>query len=222
MEQTESIAVLLSGGLDSAILTGLLSESHARIYPLYVRCGFVWEQAEEAHARRFLDALARPVVANLRVFDLPVADLLADHWSVTGRDVPDASTPDEAVFLPGRNLLLLAKPALWCHRAGVGQIALGPLKSNPFPDSTPTFYEAFQALFNQAVGGQLRILRPLEHRTKTEVMQTGQDLPLQWTFSCLQPVDGLHCGRCNKCAERRRAFRAVRVVDRTRYANPVG
>lgn len=222
MEPLESIAVLVSGGLDSAILTARLAEQHPRVYPLYIRCGFVWEQAELAHARRFLEALNSRVVAELRVFDLPVADLLPDHWSVTGREVPDSDTPDQAVFLPGRNLLLLAKPALWCHQGGIGQLALGPLKSNPFPDSTPAFYEAYQAVVNQALEGQIRILRPLENLSKAEVMRMGRDLPLEWTFSCLQPVDGLHCGRCNKCAERRRAFRASGLEDRTRYVLSAG
>jgi 7-cyano-7-deazaguanine synthase len=99
---------------------------------------------------------------------------------------------------------------------------LGPLKSNPFPDSTPAFYVAYEALFNQALGGELQILRPLEQLTKGEVMQLGRDLPLELTFSCLQPVDGLHCGRCNKCAERRRAFREAGLEDPTRYLTSDG
>jgi 7-cyano-7-deazaguanine synthase len=218
----ESIAVLLSGGLDSAILAARLADRYSRVFPLYVRCGFVWEEAEEWHARRFLEALDRPGFADLRAFDMPVGDLLADHWSVTGDGVPDGHTPDEAVFLPGRNVLLLAKPALWCHRNEVGRLALGPLKSNPFPDSTPAFYEAYQAALNQAVKGNLQVLRPLERLTKSDVMRMGRDLPLEQTFSCIHPVDRLHCGRCNKCAERRGAFRSVDLADPTCYADSTG
>ena len=34
-------------------------------------------------------------------------------------------------------------------------------------------------------------------------MALGRGLPLELTFSCIAPVAGQHCGRCNKCAERR-------------------
>ena len=54
--------------------------------------------------------------------------------------VADADTPDDAVFLPGRNVLLLAKPLLWCLLNGVRELATAPLASNPFPDATPEFY----------------------------------------------------------------------------------
>jgi 7-cyano-7-deazaguanine synthase len=47
----------------------------------------------------------------------------------------------------------------------------------------------------------------------------GDGLPLELTFSCLRPVGGLHCGRCNKCAERRRGFAEAGLPDPTQYAN---
>jgi 7-cyano-7-deazaguanine synthase len=49
-------------------------------------------------------------------------------------------------------------------------------------------------------------------------MALGRDMPLELTFSCLAPVAGLHCGRCNKCAERQAAFRDAGIDDRTEYA----
>jgi 7-cyano-7-deazaguanine synthase len=50
-------------------------------------------------------------------------------------------------------------------------------------------------------------------------MQLGRDMPLELTFSCIDPVDGLHCGRCNKCAERQKAFRSIDLEDPTRYGS---
>ena len=38
-------------------------------------------------------------------------------------------------------------------------------------------------------------------------MALGRGLPLELTFSCISPLRGLHCGHCNKCAERQAAFR---------------
>ncbi|MBI4343187.1 MAG: 7-cyano-7-deazaguanine synthase, partial [Candidatus Omnitrophica bacterium] len=69
-----------------------------------------------------------------------------------------------------------------------------------------------------ALGVPLRILTPLRRLTKVEVIQRSREAPLALTFSCLRPRGRRHCGRCNKCAERQRAFRQARVADPTRYA----
>ena len=60
--------------------------------------------------------------------------------------MPDDKTPDEAVFLPGRNVLLLAKPLVWCHLNKVPELALAPLGSNPFADATAEFFTAITGL----------------------------------------------------------------------------
>ena len=52
---------------------------------------------------------------------------------------------------------------------------------------------------------------------KVEVMRLGRGLPLELTFSCIQPREEGHCGRCNKCAERQHAFREAQLSDPTRY-----
>jgi 7-cyano-7-deazaguanine synthase len=148
---------------------------------------------------------------------LPVADLYGKHWSLTGQGVPDAETPDAAVFLPGRNVLLLSKAILWCHLHAVGAVALAPLGSNPFPDATPEFFTAYEDVLSRAVGGAVRVLRPYATLHKTEVMHRGRGLPLELTFSCIRPAAKRHCGRCNKCAERRRAFAEAGLADPTSY-----
>src|SRR6516164_225642 len=96
------LAVLVSGGLDSAILLGEACHRHPTVYPLYVRFGLAWEDVELAHLRRFVSALDVPALAPLVPLEMPVADLYGTHWSITGKNVPGADTPDEAVFLPGR------------------------------------------------------------------------------------------------------------------------
>jgi 7-cyano-7-deazaguanine synthase len=211
------LAVLISGGLDSAILLAEALREHDAVYPLYVRSGLYWEAAELRHLRRYLEAVYRPSLQPLHVLDLPVADLYGNHWSITGRDVPDSGSADEAVFLPGRNVLLLAKALLWCHLHQVPEVALAPLGANPFPDATPAFFNAFQEIVNHAVGGAVQVSRPYATLRKVEVMQRGRGLPLELTFSCIHPVDGRHCGRCNKCAERQHAFAAAGLIDKTEY-----
>jgi 7-cyano-7-deazaguanine synthase len=218
MSTIPPVAVLVSGGLDSAVLVGERLADASRVQPLYVRCGLFWEPTELDHLRRFLAAVAAPNLRPLHVFDLPVRDLYGDHWSLTGRGVPGAETRDEAVFLPGRNVLLLAKALLWCHLHGVAGIQLAPLEANPFPDATPEFFADYAAAVNRAVGGRVRVGLPYRGLHKAEVLGRGRALPLGLTFSCIRPRDDRHCGACNKCAERRAAFAAAGLPDPTVYA----
>ena len=198
-----------------------------------------WEEAELRHLRRFLVAASllaaghsskgprhpgaasrlAATVRPLTVLDLPVRDLYGEHWSTTGRTVPGAATRDAAVYLPGRNLLLLAKAAVFCARHGIGTIAIGSLDRNPFPDATPRFFRKFAAAAGAALGVRWRVTAPFRRLTKEQVIRRGArlGLPLQLSFSCLAPRAGRHCGHCNKCAERQQAFRALGLRDPTRY-----
>lgn len=213
------IAVLVSGGVDSAVLCVDLLGDFSEVFPIYVRFGLRWEGVELAHLQRFLGAVARPGLMPLSVFEEPVADVYGRHWSTGESDVPGAETPDGAVYLPGRNLLLTAKAAVWCRLREVDYLALGTLKANPFADSSDAFFRDMESAANRALDGGLRIIRPFAGLSKREVILRGEGLPLELTFSCLDPVGGLHCGLCNKCAERQKGFREVIVIDRTPYAS---
>ncbi len=216
-ESTSSRAILISGGLDSAILLGDELRREGSVFPLYIRCGLAWEHVELDYLRRYLAALARPALQPLTILDQPVADIYGSHWSITGAQVPSATDPDEMVFLPGRNVLLLSKAMMWCHLHRVPSIALGSLQTNPFPDATPAFFAALQNVVNQAITGNVQIALPFASMKKSAVMRLGKGLPLEHSFSCIQPTSGLHSGRCNKCAERIEAFRSAEMVDPTSY-----
>ncbi|OJW22609.1 MAG: 7-cyano-7-deazaguanine synthase [Planctomycetales bacterium 71-10] len=217
--EATTVAVLVSGGIESAVLVATMLDRYERVRPIYVRCGLRWEGVELAAARSFLAAIAREGLEPLVVLDEPIRDVYGPHWSTDGPDVPDAESPDEAVYLPGRNLLLTVKAAVWCRLRGATALALGSLGSNPFPDSTDEFFRGLESVLSRAMSGGPRLLRPFAGLHKPEVVRRGAGLPLEKTFSCIRPVDRLHCGRCNKCAERRQGFREAGVADLTLYAD---
>lgn len=217
--EREPVAVLVSGGLDSCILVGELSRTSPRVTPIYIRFGLVWEPIEERSLSRFLAALSAPNIDPVKIFEMPIRAVYGDHWSTTGQATPDAESADEAVYLPGRNLLLVVQAAIWCHLAGIRTLALGPLAGNSFPDATDGFFETWQAAINAALQGSLTLVRPYRRYSKLEVLRRGADMPLAQTLSCIHPIGDLHCGRCNKCAERQRGFAAAGMVDPTEYGN---
>ena len=214
---TAPTGLLLSGGLDSCILLGRLLHEGRRVRPLYVRSQLVWQREEFQAAKRFLEAVGCPLLEDLVVLDLPLEDLYEDHWSVTGHETPDAVSPDSAVYLPGRNALLIIKAVLWCRLHGIDRLALAVLASNPFADATPEFFNDFESALHRATGGRVRIVRPFAQLDKRQVMDLGRELPLELTFSCIAPVAGAHCGLCNKCAERNAAFSLIDADDPTKY-----
>lgn len=210
--------LLVSGGLDSCILLGHLLRRQWQVQPFYIRCGLFWESAERKALGRYLAEMAEPGLEDLVELDLPLADLYRDHWSVTGAEPPGTTSPAEAVYLPGRNALLAIKAALWCQLHGIGRLALGVLSSNPFTDAGAAFFGNLESTLNTGPVGRVQIVRPFAGFDKRRVMELGRDLPLELTFSCIAPTDGMHCGQCNKCAERQAAFGLVSLADPTRYA----
>lgn len=211
-------AVLVSGGLDSAILLAEMVEKQIpKVYPLFIRCGLHWENTELVYLKKFTNAIKSKNLENLVILDVPVGDLYKNHWSLTAQNVPDLNTPDEAVFLPGRNVLLTAKALLWCNLNKVGSLSLGVLESNPFPDATDDFFRNITDTVNQSVLGNVKLIRPYAGMHKTDVLKSGMNFPLEYTFSCIRPINDLHCGKCNKCAERIKGFQQASIKDPTVY-----
>jgi 7-cyano-7-deazaguanine synthase len=212
---------MVSGGLDSAVLLADAARN-APVQPMYVAVGFAWEAEELGMAGRLL---ASPRMSrNIR----PVAVLRFDmrdvypttHWAVRG-EPPAFDTPDEDVYIEGRNVVLLAKAAVFCARAKLPRILMGPLAGNPFPDASQTFFEAMGRALSIGLAAPVEIAAPFARLHKQEVIELGRtlDVPLELTLSCMQPRDGMHCGRCSKCRERRDGFRLAGVEDPTVYAS---
>ena len=214
------IAVLASGGLDSAVQLADLARENT-VFPVYVAAGLAWEAREQAALRAYLDAVACDNLKPLTVLDMPSRGLYGgEHWSVSG-NAPAYEAPDETVYIPGRNVLLIGVTAVWCALNNVDAVAIGSLDGNPFPDATPAFFQDYGRLLSTALDHPLQVIAPYRRLHKPQIIAQFPDLPLHVTLTCMAPVerDGvtLHCGACNKCRERREAFAAAGVADLTSY-----
>ena len=216
-------AVLFSGGLDSTVLLASEIGAGSPALPIHIRSGLAWESAEARAISRLLDG---PPFAGevwpLATLRLDMQDVYPpSHWALTGR-APEYHTPDEDVYLEGRNITLIAKAGVLCARAGISRLVLGPLAGNPFPDATPVFLEAMGRAMSLGLEHTLEIAAPFLSRTKAEVIRLGLELgvPLAATLSCMSPDGDRHCGRCSKCRERQEAFAAAGVADLTVYEEP--
>lgn len=220
-EGNQTAAVLFSAGLDSAVLLAVAAGRFSAVQPIYVSAGLAWERAELTSARRLLAeppyaGVVRPLVS----LSVDMRDIYpSEHWAIRGV-APAFDTPDEDVYIDGRNVVLLSKAAVYMARAQLTRVLLGPLAGNPFPDATPEFFDLMGRALSAGLDVPIAIEAPFSSLHKAEVIRLGASLgvPFALTLSCMQPVDGLHCGRCSKCRERREAFLSADVDDRTDYA----
>lgn len=215
----QATAVLCSAGLDSAVLAASESVAGA-IQPIYVSVGFAWEAAEAAMLERLLASPPFRAAAGAARLAVDMRDVYPpSHWAVRG-EPPAYDTPDADVYLPGRNAVLLAKAAVYCAHRELTRIALGTLAGNPFPDATPTFFDAMSRALSLGLAHEITIEAPLAAARKSEVIRLGVELgvPFELTMSCMRPRGDRHCGRCSKCRERRDAFSEIGVTDPASYA----
>src|SRR5437660_5319142 len=198
-------AVLLSGGLDSAVLLAdEIHRSRGDVQPIYVSVGLAWESAERVAIAQLV--ASRPFASHVRTLaslSVDVRDVYAaTHWAIGGRP-PAYHTPDEDVYLPGRNIILLGKAGVYCAAAKLDRLVLGTLAHNPFPDATPEFRDAMARALTLGLAHALRIDAPYASTSKADVIRRGAALgvPFELTLSCMAPPQSairdprfaLHC-----------------------------
>ena len=217
-EKNQGTAVLLSGGLDSAVLLAHAAREGA-VQPIYVSVGLAWEERERAAVAALLRSGAAPGAGPVAALRADMQDVYPDtHWAIQGR-APAYHAPDEDVHIEGRNIVLLAKAAVFMARAGLPRVLIGLLAGNPFPDASPEYFDAMARALSIGLATPIAIEAPFAKMRKADVIRLGVELgvPLELSLSCMQPHGRVHCGRCSKCRERIEAFREAGVPDPTRY-----
>lgn len=216
-QKSGKACVLVSGGIESSVLLWDAASRYESVTPVYVQNHLRWEYAELFCLKNFLRHIRSDKLKNLKIIDLFINDLYGSHWSITGTKVPGANSKDEDVYLPGRNIALLTKVAIFASLQDVPFIEVGVLKSNPFSDGSKAFFSKISEVFSLGLNKEIMVHAPFLKYKKEEVIVMGKKLPLEITFSCINPKGYEHCGDCNKCVERKKAFFAAGIFDKTKY-----
>ncbi len=219
VSKEDKVAVLTSSGIDSLALLAYFSRNAGRVFPLYIACGFRWEESELFHLKKFLRALKVQNIEPLTMLASPLKDIYGSHWSVTGVKVPAAKSKPNDLFLPARNVFLLSKGALFCGVNQIGYLGIGLGRGYPFEDGKFNFLRQCESVFSISNRAEIKIETPFIEKSRDEILHQARDFGLEYSFSCLAPKAHQHCGECFKCNERRRAFAKSGIKDKAVYYN---
>ena len=188
------IVTLVSGGIDSTLMSLMAYEVGATLFPLFIHYGQLgaekeWEACQELHER----------------FNLPPVTRM--DLSGFGKIIPSGLTNsklrvNEDAFLPGRNLLFVLMGAAHAYRVQANSIAIGLL--NPadrlFPDQTMDFLQEAEKVIETAMERRIRVLAPLINFSKTDILAMASERGITHTYSCHSGGEE-PCGVCIACVE---------------------
>ena len=219
----KNAVVLLSGGMDSAVVLAMAREQGYACHALSVRYGQRHTSELDAAARvaQALGAVAHKIV-HVDLRSIGGSALTADI------DVPEAGGPGIPVtYVPARNTIMLSVALGWAEVLGSADLFCGvnAVDYSGYPDCRPEFVAAFERLASVATkagveGAGFRVHAPLMRMGKAGIVREGLRLGVDFaqTVSCYQAdADGLACRHCDACRLRAEGFIAAGVPDPTRY-----
>jgi 7-cyano-7-deazaguanine synthase len=220
----DAIVVLVSGGLDSLVVAGMVRKAGYRLFALTIDYN-QRHRVELDAAARVAQALGaeRHVVMPLDLTRFGGSALTDDSIAVPKAGV-EPGIP--VTYVPARNTIFLSLALGWAEAVGARHIGIGvnALDYSGYPDCRPDFIHAFEAMAASATkagveGKALTIHTPLIAMSKAEIARACVDLGLDpgISWSCYDPTpDGHPCGLCDSCRLREKGFAEAGLVDTAR------
>ena len=221
--------VLVSGGMDSAVVAASARAQGFDVYALSVAYGqrHLSELAAAGRVARMIGAAQHKTVdVDLRsIGGSALTDDIAVPTDDDGHEIGGGDIP--STYVPARNTIMLSVALGWAEVLGARDIFCGvnAVDYSGYPDCRPAFVEAFERLANLATkagveGGGLRVQAPLMRMTKADIVREGVRLGVDFsqTVSCYQAdAEGRACGHCDACRLRALGFIEAGIPDSTRY-----
>ena len=222
--------VLVSGGMDSAVVLAIAREAGFDVHALSVRYGQRHTSELDAAARvaATLGAVAhKTVTVDLR--SIGGSSLTADIDVPTDDDGHVMGVGIPSTYVPARNTIMLSVALGWAEVLGSTDLFCGvnAVDYSGYPDCRPEFIAGFEALANLATkagveGQRFQVHAPLMRMSKADIVREGMRLGVDFaqTVSCYQAdADGRACRHCDACRLRKQGFDEAGVADPTRYAD---
>lgn len=210
--------ILFSGGLDSTVVLALALEKKRECYALSFDYG-------QKHACELKSAatIAAYYGISHSIISIP-CDVFKQSSLVSHLRNPEQRSLDHilsggipSTYVPARNTLFLAYGLGYCESMNAEELHFGPNRSDAccYPDCTPKYLSLFAELMKyatkQSTEGKTPVLvTPCLEWDKEEIIRQGIRLkaPLEMTWSCYSPLEGLPCKKCDACILRQKGLEA--------------
>jgi 7-cyano-7-deazaguanine synthase len=218
MTKKNKCVVILSGGPDSSVVAFWAKNNGYDVHALTFKYGQIAEK-EVSHATLVSQSLKIPI----KIIDLgSLKDIFEGVTSLCDRHIEMTSTFSQPIIVPFRNAIFLSIATAYAISIGADWIFYGAQRSDRafYPDCRKEFYKSFQKTARLGTGTNMHIEAPFSDLTKAEVIRLGTKLgvPLHLTWSCYLDKEK-HCGKCESCTNRKKAFKEAGVPDPTEYLN---
>lgn len=222
-KEPKRCVVLLSGGIDSAVLLySLVSEYEC--YPLTIDYG-QRHSKEIVAARNICEARDHNLLLRHKCLNLQILQALLPSVLTGVGDVPEGFYTEESMkstVVPGRNLIFLAIAAGYAEGIGAYGVAYAAHSEDHYlyPDCRPEFVRATSEAIHRSTDYEVSLLAPFVNMSKADIVKLGAKftVPYKMTWSCYKGSEK-HCGKCGTCVERREAFIKADITDPTEYEN---
>ena len=217
MKQTKKAVIVLSGGPDSATVAYWAKQQNYQIYPITFKYGQIAVKETQAAQK-----IAHTLDTSTKIIDLSaLKDIFSTATSLVNPDIPLTAEFSTPIIVPFRNAIFLSAAVAYAITVKAKKIFYGAQGSDePFyPDCRRKFYEAFEKAAQLGTCEDITIQAPFSNLTKAQLIKEGAKLgvPFELTWSCY--LDGnKHCGKCESCINRKKAFQEANIADSTNYA----
>tara|TARA_B100001113_G_scaffold350254_1_gene347094 strand:- start:1020 stop:1706 length:687 start_codon:yes stop_codon:yes gene_type:complete len=225
----KTAVILLSGGLDSTTCIAIAKDQGFDIIGLTINYGqkHIFELESAKSIARYFN------IKNHSIINIDLASFGGSSLTSTNMKVPkNRRTADindiPSTYVPARNTVFLSIALARAETINSFDIFIGvnALDYSGYPDCRPEFISEFEKLANLATKesiekkGQYKIHTPLINLKKSEIIQKGMELNVDYsmTSSCYDPYEnGNPCGSCDACELRLKGFKDAGKIDPLEY-----
>lgn len=225
--QRNKAVIGLSGGMDSAVLLGMLLEEGYEVHCCVFSYGSKHNKYENTAAENlctFYQDREFPVVPHF--FDISsVFEHIESNLLLTGGDIPEGHYEHESMkktVVPGRNMIFASIMAGVAESIGASIVALGVHSGDHaiYADCRQEFVLALGTAVFLSTGGSVQVYTPLVKDYKADILRRGYSLmpqtPFALTRTCYKDQYD-PCGKCGSCQERLEAFSIINTKDPVKY-----
>ena len=217
--------VVFSGGIDSVCTASFLKSK----YDLY---GISFSYGQKANQEILASkSFAKKIgLKQQKIVDISfMKDLYGNSNVLTSkkRKIPDKF--EYSIVVPIRNAVFLSMASAWAYTLNASIVAYGAHTGDKnYPDCRPSFAKKLESAFNQGeIDGiksglrkEIKIWSPYrEGLSKSELLKIGIKAlgdSIFRTWSCYESKK-YHCGVCESCNNRKKAFENAGITDKTKY-----